>query len=612
MLCLALKSVERTDDNARMITPMLTSPFGSRSLHQESCEAATDISPAERSPVGIPIKVTTQLLLAHERAAFAQAAIGMSLLGLDGLWVAVNAALCELLGRDETQLVGHSYQEVTHPDDLALGGMPTSPDPSVTGDRRRLQKRYVHSSGRILTVDLHTIVLRNEHGAPLGYFTQTIDITEQQTLQEQLAVGALRDPVTGLANRVLFAEQVRRARERKNSQGLAVAQLVINNLGDVRDALGPHAADAILRQVATRCATLVAASVVVARLEGDHFGMLFEDDGLTDAAREVHRILDVIDRTSWGTATEAVRLHASAGLAEADGSRNSAEELVRDAEIALHEGGGVGGAVCLYQPAMHAARVERIGLEGDLRQALAAGELFLEYQPIVSLQDTATTVGAEALLRWNHPRLGLLGPARFIPIAEASGLIVPIGRWIIAEAMAAASSWSHPHSISINLSAAQLLDADLIPTIEQALSQTNLMPDSVVIELTESVSVEASALNLSVLRTLKQLGVRLALDDFGTGYSSLSYLERFPVDILKLDQSFVNGLEHGNAQRVGLVQSVAHLAKAFDLRLIAEGVELEAQREALLDLGYCYGQGYLFGRPGTSAAIDDATLRQRG
>jgi EAL domain-containing protein (putative c-di-GMP-specific phosphodiesterase class I) len=276
----------------------------------------------------------------------------------------------------------------------------------------------------------------------------------------------------------------------------------------------------------------------------------------------------------------------------------TADELIRNADAAMYAAKASGpGSWRVFETTMHDAALARLELEGELRNALARNELVLHYQPVVAL-DASETVGFEALLRWNHPTRGLVPPLDFIPMAEDTGLIVPIGAWVLEEACATAATWTGPRSIglSVNISARQLFDADFSQSVADILARTRLEPERLALEITESVLVEDTSLALLQLDLLKQLGVRIAIDDFGTGYSSLSYLRTFPVDILKIDKSFIDYVD-ADVEGACFVQAILHLATVLRVKTVAEGVEEPGQARRLAELGCDYAQGFYFGRP---------------
>ncbi len=450
------------------------------------------------------------------------------------------------------------------------------------------------------------------------------DVTERARLEAQLVHQAYHDPLTGLANRALFRDRVSHAltREQRAPAGVVVLFLDLDDFKTVNDSLGHREGDRLLAVVAERLLNATRGCDTVARLGGDEFAVLVEHARTDDEVVVVaERIVGAI-RAPIALGTHQVTVGASIGIARAR-LGDGAEELLRNADVAMYKAKQRGtNAYEIFAPAMHAALVDRLELEGELRRALGeleaaqageggagrTSEFLVVYQPIVSLADRLV-VGVEALARWRHPTRGFVPPSSFIPIAESTGLIVPFGRWILRAACAQAARWhaaaardefggraAEPLAVTVNLSARQLLHPSIVDDVRAALADARLAPASLVLEITESVIVQNTSASLATLHALKALGVRLAIDDFGTGYSSLSYLEQFPLDILKIDKSFVDGVAHGGS-RAALARTVVALGDSLSLRCVAEGIESDDQREHLLALGCAYGQGYLFARP---------------
>ncbi len=453
----------------------------------------------------------------------------------------------------------------------------------------------------------------------------------QQRRRIEVALGrqALRDPLTGLANRALFRDRVEHALARFGRQGapgvgapsdggagVAVLFLDLDDFKTVNDSLGHHAGDGLLCAVAGRLLNATRGCDTVARLGGDEFAVLIENAGAAHADLVAGRIAAALRAPVplGGAAGEAeARVGVSVGIAFA-APGDGADELLRNADAAMYRAKGEGkGRHAVFDPALVAAAAERLELARDLAHALERGELVLNYQPIVSLATRAVT-GAEALLRWRHPARGMVSPAQFVPLAEGSGLIVEVGRWVLEEACREAAAWpavdtglggARGVGVTVNVSGRQLIDPALPSHVAAALAHAGLPPTRLTLEITESVLMHDTDVTLATLRALKALGVRLAVDDFGTGYSSLRYLQQFPVDVLKVDKSFVDGVAKG-AQDAALARTIVALGDMLALRTVAEGVETAAQADALRAMGCEYGQGYLFARP-----LDAAGIRAR-
>jgi diguanylate cyclase (GGDEF)-like protein/PAS domain S-box-containing protein len=435
------------------------------------------------------------------------------------------------------------------------------------------------------------------------------DISERKALEEQLRELAFHDPLTLLANRNLFRDRVQHALTlaRRGRQSVAVMFLDLDNFKDINDTLGHDAGDRLLQAVAQRLVKATRAADTVARLGGDEFGILLEEIATTaEAERVATALIEALD-TPVSLGSTEVRVAATIGVAfSAPGS--GAEALLGKADIAMYHAKSAGkNRYAVFKPEMQELLQERIRLEADLGRALANDELYLDYQPIVDL-GTRSLLGVEALVRWRHPELGVLMPARFIQMAEECGRIVAIGRWVLARACRDIVAWRGAVSggdslrVAVNISGRHLQHGDLVQDVSQALRDSGLEPGNLVIELTESTIMYNTDINLERLRQLKSLGVRLAIDDFGTGYSSLSYLHRFPIDILKIDKSFVSRLTHAD-DGPELARAVITLGDTLGLDSVAEGIELESQVVALLYLGCVAGQGYLFSEPCTLAEL---------
>jgi diguanylate cyclase (GGDEF)-like protein/PAS domain S-box-containing protein len=447
---------------------------------------------------------------------------------------------------------------------------------------------------------LFTNLIDDEHVG--GILLNARDVSERKAFEAELAHQAFHDPVTGLANRAMFAEQVRQAiaRARREGRAPAVIFLDLDDFKTVNDSLGHAAGDEVLVEFARRLDDSIRGADVAARFGGDEFAILLEDVAESQAAADAaQRILDLLAQP-MRAAHRQVTLSGSIGVSifGPDDTRD-ADELIRDADAAMYIAKRDGKAgYRLFEPAMHEGVVARLELRNDLQRALATDEFELHYQPVIRLADGSVS-GVEALLRWRHPERGLISPADFIPIAEETGLIIPIGRWVLREGCRHARRLeSHdgiPLRMSVNLSLKQIQHSDIVADVRDALEEAGLKPERLTLEITESVLMDDTELAVQRLRELKALGVSLALDDFGTGYSSLSYLSRFPVDILKMDRSFLR--EGSTPDSNSLATAVVGLGATLDLEVVAEGIEVAEHAETLRGLGCQFGQGFLFARP---------------
>jgi diguanylate cyclase (GGDEF)-like protein len=433
---------------------------------------------------------------------------------------------------------------------------------------------------------------------------------------------AFHDVLTGLPNRALFAERLEEALARAAHRGWTVALffLDLDNFRVVNESLGHQAGDDLLKQVAARLAHCVEdaksirAPATVARLGGDEFVVLVDQvDSDAEAEAVAERLTGAL-RSPMRVAGHDVVASASVGVALSNLGRDRPEALLRSADLALYRAKANGkNGHALFDITLETHAMQRLELERHLRLAVERGEFRVYYQPLIRLE-TGRISGWEALARWEHPTRGMISPSVFIPIAEETGLIVPIGQWVLEEACRQARRWQEmfpsgpPRTMSVNLSGRQFAHPRLVGDIQRALRSARLDPHQLVLEITESVVMQDAAAAVATLKELKALGIRLAIDDFGTGYSSLAYLKRFPVDVLKIDRSFIEGLGQ-DAQDSAIVESVLALAKSFGLGVTAEGIETPRQRLRLEQLGCDVGQGYLFGAP-RSAEITERLLSE--
>lgn len=435
------------------------------------------------------------------------------------------------------------------------------------------------------------------------------DITEQRSAEDALAHQALHDPLTGLPNRTLLLDRLTQmlGQLERSDGSVGLLFIDIDRFKVVNDSLGHPAGDHMLLAMASRLRTTLRASDTLARFGGDEFvvlceGLTGEDEAIGIAAS----IRDAMQQPlSWGKGELVVTL--SIGIAMASSSLVSAESLLRDADAAMYRAKQDGRArSAVFAHSMRAKAVDRLDTEVALRRGIAAGEFEIEYQPIVELR-TGRIVGSEALVRWRHPSRGLVPPGQFIPIAEETGLIVPLGAWVLREAATQGAAWQaragfESFKMAVNLSPLQVADAGLVRLVADVIAGSGLPPECLELEITESTLMEDAASAVQILESLKGLGVSLSIDDFGTGYSSLSYLKRFPVDTLKIDQSFVADLSDSNDDAI--IKAVISLASALNLGTIAEGVETADSASRLVELGCGLAQGYHFARPAPAHTID--------
>ncbi|MCU1590342.1 MAG: diguanylate cyclase/phosphodiesterase with sensor(s) [Frankiales bacterium] len=540
--------------------------------------------------------------------------LGEGVLALDesGLVTFANPAAESLLGWRRGELIGHQIAESVDPEGRdATASLP----------------QWVHlprlRAGETLRIDEHVVTRRD--GSPLdvaltaspvvrdgevvGAVVVIRDVRDRKSLERRLVHQAFHDPLTGRPNRALFLDRLEHARARSMRDGgtQAVLFLDVDRFKVINDSLGHRTGDQVLQTVASRLVGVLRPSDTVARFGGDEFTVLLEQvSDAGEAAQTAERILRALQLPMEAGDRDVV-ITASIGIAIAEPG-NAPGDLLAAADIAMYQAKSRGKNRYVVAAADADERaLARLDLEMELRRAIDEDELEVHYQPVVEAK-TGKLYGLEALVRWRHPTLGLLGPGHFMDVAEDTGLVVPLGHWVLEQACIAAVEWQRRHPLSpvvmaVNLSARQFQQPDLCERVAEVLRSTGLDPSLLALEITETVVMEDTTTTLATLRKLKQLKVRLSIDDFGTGYSSLSYLKRFPVDAVKIDKSFVDGLASGPVDRE-IVQAVIRLATAVGMQTIAEGVETTAQCEQLRLLGCTMLQGFLLSRPGSLEEVE--------
>lgn len=538
----------------------------------------------------------------------------VAVLDADGTIRYESPAVERVLGYRAEDRIGRSVLESLHPDDLEFVGQRLAEVAQTDDGEAIVEVRARHADGSWRAIEAFA---KNLLGDPAvgGIVVNYRDVTERKDLEEQLRHQAFHDSLTGLANRALFLDRLEHAlaSRRRRQRPLAVLFLDLDEFKGVNDRLGHGEGDRLLSAVAARLRSSTRAADTIARMGGDEFAVLLEDAPRAGGAERVaRRVLELL-REPYVLAGREFRVMASIGVALQSASDETADQLLRHADVAMYAAKSQGGdRITIFQPHLYETTVARMELKGDLHGALERREFTLFYQPLVDLV-SGSVVGAEALLRWDHPSRGLVPPAEFVPLAEETGEIVPIGRWVLHEACGQAAVWRElpghsSMSVSVNLSVRQIVDSNLVADVHHAVEAAGLDAVALTLEITESVFLEDSEAILSTLKKLKALGVRLAIDDFGTGYSSLGYLRRFPVDILKIDRSFVASLNHGTDQ-VSLVRSILRLGRSMHLEMVAEGVEQPEQAQVLKSLGARLVQGFLLAAPMEAEAFD-ALLRR--
>jgi diguanylate cyclase (GGDEF)-like protein/PAS domain S-box-containing protein len=512
-----------------------------------------------------------------------------------------------MLGYDEDQ-IGDSPEEWlgrVHPLDAERVRAEIATHCDGQTSQLQTEHRMLHDDGTYRWVLSRGLVVRDADGRAVRMAGSQTDITQRKVAEDRLYYDAFHDTLTGLPNRALLIDRLGRAilrKKRHEEYRFAVLFLDLDGFKVINDSLGHQTGDQLLIAISRRLEACVRGGDTVSRLGGDEFIILMDDiEEPSDVFRMADRVLEEL-QTPFILNGHEMATSASIGIALSELSYDRAEDLLRDADIAMYKAKsrGKSGHV-IFDKAMHTLAVTRMKLEADLRTAAMRQEFRLHFQPIVSLR-TGEITSFEALIRWNHPERGLVSPDEFIPVAEETKMILPLGLWVLREAARQLRTWQrerpkgHPLSISVNLSCRQFLQPDLVSQIERILAETELDARCLKMEITESVIMDQMEMAPMALSRLKSLGVRLAMDDFGKGYSSLSYLHQFPFDTLKIDRSFIARIGVGG-DNTEIVRTILTLANGLGLDVVAEGVETQIQLRLLRELGCQFGQGYLFSRP---------------
>jgi diguanylate cyclase (GGDEF)-like protein/PAS domain S-box-containing protein len=530
----------------------------------------------------------------------------------DRTYVLANKSAIDYVGLPREAVIGKTCADLWPADDAA---------------RIDRQDEVAWESGGTLFSDEHVLntpgqgqrivtskrlTLRDLAGAPKYLLTVIEDVTERKQSERRIAHLAHHDALTGLANRVLFREQLEQSLKRVRGHGgrLALLYLDLDRFKGINDTLGHPVGDELLKDVAKRLRDCIGESDFVARLGGDEFAIVRDGfDTPDDVTALVTRILETM-KAPYDIGGHHLVTEATIGVALAPDDAGDPDELLKNADLAMYRAKSDGrGTYRFFESSMDARMKSRRALEFDLREAIMCGGFELHYQPLVSFADGRVT-GCEALLRWQHRSRGMISPSEFIPIAEETGLITPLGEWVLRTACIEAARWPEEIKVAVNVSPVQFNNAGLVQSVIGALGASGLAPHRLELEITEAVLIRDDAAALGILHQLRALGVRIALDDFGTGYSSLSYLQRFPFDKIKIDRSFVSAIGDSDYSR-NIVQAIVDIATTRQITTTAEGVETEEQSRALRGLGCTEMQGYLFSPPVPPARLAKVLPRQR-
>jgi len=546
---------------------------------------------------------------AHFRALVQESADVTLIVTRDGTIRSASAAARALFGRAPAALAGGSFFSLLHPDEVEEATrLLASPARVIVEWRVRGR-----SGGWIWTE--HAVSDMTQEPSIDGIVVAVRDISQRRSAESQLTHQAFHDPLTRLANRTLFLNRVAHAvaRAPRRQRPSAVLFLDLDDFKKVNDSLGHQVGDQLLVSCAGRLSTCVRPGDTIARMGGDEFAVLLEElEDMGHAGQIAERISTAL-RTPFHIGGREVFAGVSIGIAPVNAD-DSPDEVLRNADLAMyHAKGRDKGRWATFAPSMHQELVERLELEADLRSAMDEGALRVEYQPIVAL-DSLVIVAAEALVRWHHPGRGDVLPSRFVSVAEETGLIVPLGRRVLREACRHAQGWrtgvpgARDVGIAVNVSGRHFLEPTLLGDVRDALGDAGLPAAALTLEVAESVLMQQSELTIQTLRALRGLGVRVAVDDFGTGYSSLGSLQRFPVDALKIDRTFVDQVGAPGHDPV-LARAIVALGATLGIETVAEGIEREEQRHALREMGCLQGQGYLFARPMSADGVAAALAR---
>jgi len=550
------------------------------------------------------------------RATFSQAAMGLAHVSLEGRWLRVNQKLCEIVGYTEEELLNLTFQAITHPDDLNADLELVRRLLANDIHDYSLEKRYIRKNGAHVWINLSVSLVRDAEAQPKYFISVIEDISRRKRVEEELLHLANHDALTGLPNRTLLHDRLSQAiaYASRSEKPVALMLIDLDRFKNINDSLGHEIGDKVIVEVGRRLSSIVRDGDTVARLGGDEFVVILVDMASEqDVAMVAHKALESLSlplamhgNEFYPTASIGISLYPKDG--------HDVQALLKNADVAMYRAKEAGrNNFQFYAQEMNARAMDRLTLESGLRRALERNEFILYYQPKVNLA-SGEIAGMEALLRWQPPGQKMVSPADFIPIAEETGLIVPIGEWVLRTACAQNKAWQDAgmtaYRIAVNLSARQFKQ-DIVEMVSRALQETGCSASGLELEITESTIMENPVTAVVTLQILSDMGVHIAIDDFGTGYSSLSYLKRFPIDSLKIDQSFVRDIT-SDADDAAIATAVIALAHSMKLLVIAEGVETAEQLEFLRGQRCDQMQGYYFSRPLPAEQIEKLLREGRG
>lgn len=576
---------------------------------------------------GILTDITNQVIIKKAlekseqefRLIFELAPIGMMITDFEGKIIQVNHSLCELLKYPSQDLLHQNEQNFYHPDELEKSLLFKHKIITDNLDQYSEERRFIASNGSIVHTIVNVTVLRNNEDKVIQLIQQIVDISELKVMEQQIFYDAFYDKLTGLPNRFLLLDRLKQffnIRHNDKQKLCAILLIDVDKFKKINDSLGHQIGDKLLILIADKIVDCVTEKDTVARVSSDEFIVLLPDITLE---KEVHDIVEQIRKTCCFTTTlqsQVVYASVSIGVTLSNFGYKKPEEMIRDADIAMYHAKKRGGnCYQIFSASMHTDLLKRLNLESALVKALENEELELFYQPIINLK-TGIIAGFEALIRWHSPTFGFVSPGDFIPIAEETGLIVPLGNWILTQAVKQIEKWEkrYPHLglfIAVNVSSKQLLNPNFVTEIDRILANTQINSNLLKIEITESLLMDNFEYAQEVLKQIQARHLKISLDDFGTGYSSLSYLHNLPFNTLKIDRIFIQPLTAENVSSP-IVEAIVNLAHNLSLEVVAEGIETEIQEQILKKIDCNYGQGYLYSRPVNAIDADKLITKLSG